>query len=98
MVWTTICVGSRVVCVLRFLVVLRGRLSVIRTVALGRLSPLVLTAENAPTLSMPTHQQIALGTDYAGMWSSDENLAKELNDVRSVRSITTFKCLEELMI
>ncbi|CAM9663960.1 unnamed protein product [Pylaiella littoralis] len=24
---------------------------------------------------------IALGTDYAGMWSSDEGLAKELNDV-----------------
>ena len=29
--------------------------------------------------------QIALGTDYAGMWSSDDNLAKELTDVRTVR-------------
>lgn len=30
--------------------------------------------------------QIALGTDYAGMWSSDEDLAKELNDVRRIRT------------
>lgn len=31
------------------------------------------------------YAQIALGTDYAGMWSSDEDLAKELTDVRSTR-------------
>ncbi len=32
-------------------------------------------------------KQIALGTDYAGMWSSDETLAKELTDVRGITCV-----------
>lgn len=46
----------------------------------------ILTVYNGDNLDVPwmcvLHRQIALGTDYAGMWSSDDNLAKELNDVR----------------
>lgn len=34
-----------------------------------------------------TRQQIALGNDYAGMWSSDDKLAQELKDVRKKKPI-----------
>lgn len=34
-----------------------------------------------------------MGTDYAGVWSSDDNLAQEINDVRNVNVVFPFRSI-----